>query len=150
MQIAFRPSTPNDVDFARIVHHEAYREVIIRQFGTFNVDKQNNFFESDAKDIAAGKFLIILADQIACGYTCLERQDSHYKLRELVISPCYQGQKIGQTVLEKHIAAANSQHLPIQLSVLLENKARNLYSRNGFAVISKNDTHFLMDRPFAG
>lgn len=36
LRITSRPATDADTDFARDVHHAAYRDVVIRQFGTWD------------------------------------------------------------------------------------------------------------------
>jgi len=44
MNVSRRPATAADMEFARSVHHRAYREVIELQYGSWSVDAQDKFF----------------------------------------------------------------------------------------------------------
>jgi len=44
MNFKLRPATDNDFAFARAVHHSAYREWIVDQFGVWDEDVQDRFF----------------------------------------------------------------------------------------------------------
>ena len=88
MEITKRPAVEDDTDFARSVHHQAYRDVVVRQFGTWNEKSQDEFFRDDWDPVA---FEIILCDDVPCGYVCIEDRDGDIHVRELVIAPKSQG-----------------------------------------------------------
>jgi hypothetical protein len=71
MEVARRAALPSDTEFARTVHHRAYRDVVERQFGAWDDAVQDKFF---AGDWAHGGFDILLCDGVACGYVCVEEQ----------------------------------------------------------------------------
>ncbi|MEI7603946.1 MAG: GNAT family N-acetyltransferase [bacterium] len=113
MTIERRQAKIEDTDFARSVHHTAYKDVVIRQFGSWDEEKQNNFFNSDWKNI--DRMEIILFDDIPCGYCRFDYEKDQIIGHELVISPDFQGKKI-----------------PIRLGALKLNRALNLYRKLGF------------------
>ena len=39
-----RVSGPDDEAFAKAAHHAAYRDVVLRQFGAWEIDRQDRFF----------------------------------------------------------------------------------------------------------
>lgn len=47
MKFGRRPATDADTEFARGVHHLAYRNVVERQFGEWDVVRQDQFFAND-------------------------------------------------------------------------------------------------------
>ena len=87
MTLTRRPATPADTDFARSVHHQAYRDVVVRQFGTWDESRQDEFF---AADWSAGGFEILLCDAEPCGYVAVERRSHHdrRRVREHLVGCC--------------------------------------------------------------
>ena len=100
MRITTRPATEADTEFARRVHHAAYRDVVERQFGPWDEAAQDGFFARDWRD---STFAIVLADGTPCGYACVEDRsagaEADVHVRELVIAPQYQGRGIGTALL---------------------------------------------------
>lgn len=48
-----------DREFARRVHHEAYREVVMKQFGEWNEELQDQFFE-DGWSKGIGRQIVVI------------------------------------------------------------------------------------------
>jgi len=44
MEISRRPATPADESIARELHERGYRDVVVRQFGSWNQEQQQHFF----------------------------------------------------------------------------------------------------------
>ena len=44
--VSRRPATAADMDFARSVHHRAYRDVIERQYGPWDKETQDRLFDA--------------------------------------------------------------------------------------------------------
>lgn len=139
--ITLRKATVEDTEFARKVHHDAYRDVIVRQFGKWEDAPQDGYFEESWKPETHG---IIQNDGESCGYCSIEERPDHIVVHELVLSPDFQGQGIGSQVLKGIIEDAKLKGLPIKLQVLRENHAYNLYRKFGFKDTGSTDTHFLM------
>jgi ribosomal protein S18 acetylase RimI-like enzyme len=141
MEISRRAATAEDYDLARRWHHAAFRDVVLRQFGTWDEARQDDFFDDawtpEAKEI-------IVVDGVESAYCVVEHRDNAIYLVDLVISPEYQCRGIGSAILRslQHQAAANGE--PIHLRVLHANRAKELYARLGFRPTGKTETHMLM------
>ena len=142
MNVFRRPATAADMEFARTVHHRAYREVIELQYGSWSVDAQDKFF-ADAWSAATHE--IILCDSVSCGYTCIENRKAEIYLRELVIDPDFQCLGIGSSIVKDVLAEATAREIPVRLQTHLLNRASNLYRRLGFRETGRTNTHILME-----
>ena len=141
MELTKRAALDSDIDFARSVHHLAYRDVVTRQFGAWDEAMQDGFFE---KGWGEAPFQILMCDSTPCGYASVEENDEHIFVRELVILPEFQGRGIGTQFLEQVFEDARVRQLPVQLQALHENYALNLYRRLGFQEYGKTSIHILM------
>lgn len=139
--VARRPATAADAEFARRVHHAAYRDVVERQFGPWDEAAQDAFFAADWGD--AG-FEIVLAGGTPCGYICVEDRDADLHVRELVIAPAFQNRGIGATLLRQVQHRARARGVPVHLGTFTRNRARALYERLGFREIGRTETHFTL------
>jgi ribosomal protein S18 acetylase RimI-like enzyme len=141
VHVSKRPATTEDYDLARKWHHEGFRDVVIRQFGTWDEARQDGFF-ADAWAPEATE--IIIADGVECGYCVVELRDNAMHLVDLVISPAYQGLGIGTAILTNLQHQAATMGVPIHLRVLHANRAKELYARRGFRLTGQTETHMLM------
>ena len=142
MKIRLRPAEPSDKEFVRQVHHLGYKDVVTRQFGTWDETVQDSFF---AKDWAKNKMEIILCDEKECGYASRKRKPEFYWVGELVLLPKFQGCGIGSGILRDVMTMAAAENIPVRLQVLFENYAHRLYLRLGFVDTGKTETHYLME-----
>ena len=143
MSLSARSATAADKEFCRDVHHQAYKDVVIRQFKDWDDDMQEMMFDEAWARIQR-KTKILLWDETPCGYSCSDRKSDHFLLIELVILPEFQRKGIGSSIIDKLIQKARSAKLPVRLSVLLQSKAKELYERKGFTVVEKTKTHYRM------
>lgn len=60
LRITRREATPEDQELARTVHHAAYRQVVMKQFGEWNQAEQDGFFTRAWYPTATE---VLLADQ---------------------------------------------------------------------------------------
>jgi GNAT superfamily N-acetyltransferase len=142
MELTRRPATRADTELARRVHHEAYREVVERQFGAWREAAQDRFF-ADGWDAAA--FEILLCDGAPCGYTCVEDRADHVHVRELVVRPPFQRRGIGSAILRQTLERARVRGVPVRLETFHLNQAAELYRRHGFRETGRTGTHILME-----
>ncbi len=143
MNITTRPATEDDKALARELHHLAYRDVAVRQFGQWDEVLQDGFFD---EGWALGVYDVILLDGQPCGYTAIIDHEDHVQVLELVVYPDHQNKGIGTTIVQKAIERANARGVPARLSVLHENQAIKLYESLGFRETQRNDTHVGMER----
>ena len=142
MNITKRPGHDTDTAFARSVHHQAYRDVIVRQYGVWEEEAQDEFFKNSWDPPA---FEIILCDLIPCGYARVEDCGDYINVSELVILPEFQGQGVGSQILRGVIECAKARRVPIRLQTQHANRAVNLYLRLGFREYERTETHILME-----
>ena len=144
MDVRTRPATMADLDFARMAHHAAYRDVVIRQWGKWDEELQDRLF---GKEWGDARFDVVLVDGIACGYTSVEDRADSIHVVELVLCPEYQSEGIGSMLLQAVIARAKSTGKPVRLRTCIENhRAQSFYRRHGFKEIGRDETHLLTER----
>jgi len=136
-------ASPADTEFGRRVHHQAYREVVERQFGAWNVAAQDAYFR-DGWGAAAHE--IVECDGVPVGYVCVEDRPDLVHVRELVLLPEFQNRGIGTAVLRQVLVHAEGRGVPVQLGTLHTNRAAALYRRLGFREIGRTETHILFER----
>ena len=141
MNVSRRPAAIADTDFARSVHHRAYRDVIERQYGPWNEKAQDEFFDAAW---SAAEHEIILCDAVRCGYACIEHRDGDINIRELVIDPDFQGRGIGTHILRNVLEQAILRGVPVRLRTHITNRAANLYRRMGFQETGRTESHVLL------
>jgi ribosomal protein S18 acetylase RimI-like enzyme len=142
MNINLRIVTPDDKEFCRRVHHLAYHDVIVRQFGLWNDAMQDSFFEKNWNSLT---LKIIEVDGQDVGYFSREIRHDAISINQIELLPQFQKRRIGTKLLEQQLHEARSLNLPVRLHVLRENRARQLYERLGFILIGKTETHYLME-----
>ena len=141
--ITLQPATKEDSKFAHETHHEAYRDVVQKQFGAWNDTEQDRFFDESWDEKTHE---IILFKDEPCGYLSRERQSDGIHIHELVIHPKFQNQGIGSNILQGIISEANSKGLPILLQTFHANRAVELYKKFGFKEYKRTATHILFRR----
>jgi len=137
-----RPATDADRAFARQTHHLAFRDLVERQYGAWNDDQQDGFFESSWEGVPHE---MVLSGGEPCGYISVEDCAGHVYLRELVVRPDYQGQGIGSAVLDLVKEHARARRVPVRLRTNLANRAAGLYRRVGFREVGTTSTHILFE-----
>ncbi len=137
-----RIATSSDTELARSIHHAALRDTVLRQFGVWDEKFQNDFFN---KDWAVGGFEILLKDQKPCGYWAIDEHPDSITVRELVISPEFQGQGRGTRLLHEIQQKASASFRTVRIGALHLNPALGLYRRLGFKDTGRNETHTLLE-----
>lgn len=141
-KIATRKATESDTETARKIHHEAYRDVVTEQFGAWDETVQDKFFEGDWK---TGGFEMISCDNEICGYIAVDKSATVLNVREIVISPNFQGKGIGTYLLKEVIKKGKAEKIPVKIATFHKNNAVNLYKRLGFQEVEKTDIHILFE-----
>lgn len=140
--ISLREVTEKDTEFARVAHHTAYRDVVERQFGSWDEKLQDKFFYDNWNKPG---FKIISLDDVPCGYTRIEYLPNQVEVYELVISPDCQNKGIGTFVLNKFTEEARKRNVAAKLQVFSQNRAIELYKRIGFTEVDRSDNHVIME-----
>jgi GNAT superfamily N-acetyltransferase len=137
-----RQATSADTPFLRDLHHRAYHDVVLQQFGKWDLAAQDEFF---GRSLREAEFSVIEEGGASIGAFGVRVEADHVQLVELQLLPEWQNKGFGARVLSQQQQAALERQLPIRLRVLLENRARTLYVRHGFIVSGQTETHYLME-----
>ncbi|MDQ3410465.1 MAG: GNAT family N-acetyltransferase, partial [Actinomycetota bacterium] len=143
-RVSLRPAVASDEPFARAAHHSAYRDVIERQFGSFDTPLQDGFF---ARAWANRGFVIVIHDDKQAGFARFERTPDALVVHELVLLPTFQGAGLGTELLRAAQKWTAARELPVTMQVLRENRAARLYRRLGFQPCGESATHVSMRWP---
>lgn len=141
--LSLRPSTALDTPFLRGLHHVAYRDVVLRQFGAWEEEAQDFWFE---RSLGEADFRVIMRGSLPVGALGTKDEASRINIVELQVLPEWQNQGIGTFALGTELSRARLAGRPVELRVLKENHARRLYERHGFHVTGESETHYLMRR----
>lgn len=139
--IRTREAHASDHSFLRRLHHAAYRDVVVRQFGNWVESDQDAWFDQKLDS----PIQVIELDGVPVGAIAVHDAADHVFLAELQILPEFQNRGIGTRMLCAEIERATALGFPIRLRVLLQNRALALYQRHGFTVTGRTDTHYLME-----
>src|SRR3954470_23533030 len=138
--LSTRPAAQSDTDFLRGLHHAAYRDVVLRQFGAWDETAQDHWFE---QGFTEAEYWIIEEDGQPVGAVATSEAEEHLSLVELQVHPERQNRGIGSAVLHAQIQRASLMHKrELRLRVLRANRALSLYQRHGFVVTGETDTHY--------
>ena len=140
--LQLRPATDADCTYARQVKHAAYRDMVIAQFGAWDMSVQDDFFD---KSWNQGNYSIILNDGEPCGFCRIDEHDTVLQLVEFAVEVSKQNRGIGSMVLSRFVEMARAKNKLAQLNVMKTNtRARALYERCGFVVFAENAFHYAM------
>jgi GNAT superfamily N-acetyltransferase len=142
MTINLRPATETDKWFCRRVHHEAYRDVVTRQFGRWDEAMQDAFFD---KNWALSPHQVVELDGSPVGCFSREIKPDHIFLAEVQLLPEYQNRGIGSSLVRQQQDEGAKLGVPVRLRVLKESRARRLYERLGLVVTGETETHTEME-----
>jgi len=87
---------------------------------------------------------VIRSNNLEVGFIIAPIRDSARWLHTICVLPEHQNRGIGTEVIRSIVAEAETQKMPLYLSVLKVNPARQLYERLGFRVIEETKHHFRM------
>ncbi len=136
-----RQAKVSDYQFLKQLHHTAYRDVVTRQFGSWNDADQDAWFDKGLDD---AEYRIVESDGTPVGAIGMREHAGHIALVELQLLPEYQNQGIGTELLTLELKRAADHGLPVRLQVLRQNRARQFYARQNFTIEGETDTHYLM------
>jgi ribosomal protein S18 acetylase RimI-like enzyme len=126
----------------RLIHHAAYRGVVERQFGPWDDEQQDRYFEADWDDASHEA---IEYNGVLAGYCAIEHRDADIHIRELVIDPRFQNLGIGSTIIREAVSEAEERGVPVVLGTFIANRAGDLYERLGFIEFDRTESHRLFE-----
>jgi len=141
IEIELRQATVEDTNFLWDVFHIAMKDYITQTRGEWNEQREESQFR-DQLDLSAAQ--VILSKNLEVGFIMAPIKDNARWIHTICIVPEHQNRGIGTEVVRSVIAEAETQNMPLYLSVLKVNPARRLYERLGFVVIEETEHHFRM------
>lgn len=129
MRITLRSVDRHDFEFLAQLIRAAYRDLCIRQFGTWDDEADRQRLSRKVREIP---HRIVELDGKPIGAVALVAHADHLRLAELSILPEFQNLGIGAQVLTDEMARAKSLNLPLRLHTPSLNRARQFYRRHGF------------------
>jgi len=142
MIYTLRPATIKDFDFLYHLKVACLKEYVDAAYG-WDEEYQRQLF-TDRFDPSTTQ--IIVVDGQVVGQLSVEEKEEELYIAGLYISPRWQNQGLGTSIIEDVVSAAIDQELGVRLQVLRVNPAHRLYERLGFEIYEETDTHFKMRR----
>jgi ribosomal protein S18 acetylase RimI-like enzyme len=142
-EVSLRPVTQDDCAFLWWLHQATRRPYVDRTWG-WDEAWQSQYFQEHFEPTVRE---IVEADGVAVGSIAVERRKGLIFLVAIEIAPNYQNRGIGTSLIRALLKEAESQGVPVELSVLKVNPARRLYAQLGSAVIRETDMHYIMRWP---
>ncbi|MBF4636198.1 GNAT family N-acetyltransferase [Agreia pratensis] len=143
MTLLYRPaSLPDDETWLFQLHEDAHRALVEAAYGPWVVEQQQEFFRALVDD---HRVFIVESDHTKIGAVYLGERDGDAWLELIEISPSWQGSGFGAAALGwvRETASKSGQRVLLQVHRINE-RARQLYLREGFTKVSQTDTHHVM------
>lgn len=137
-----RQATIADSKFCYDVKKAAFREYVEQIWGWDEAYQRR----VHARHFDASSIEIITYEGRDAGWLEVRHGTEATLIANIYVYPEYQNRGIGTRLLEKVLREAEQNDVPVKLGVLKVNaRARQLYERLGFRVVSETDTHYLME-----
>ena len=144
-QLQTRPATSADHEWLYTLHEAAHRGLVEQAYGPWVEAQQRDFF---APLVADHQVFVIVVDQQAVGAIYLGERDGDTWLELLEVTPEHQDRGIGAAALAWVIDQSAGQQRGTRLQVhRINQRARQLYQREGFIDQEMTQTHHLMRHP---
>jgi N-acetylglutamate synthase-like GNAT family acetyltransferase len=140
-KLTFRKGTEEDMEFLLWLRKQTMTEHLLHAGKEVNeenlLDRIKHHFEH-AK--------IILQKDQKIGLLKLVENESEIEILQIQIEPNHQNKGIGKEIIQSIIQKASTKNIPVKLSVLKTNKAKNLCKTLGFEIYDKNEYSYFMKR----
>ena len=141
LEFELRRATVADTKFLWDVFRVSMKDYITQTRGEWNEQREESQFRHQL-DLSAAQ--VILSKNLEVGFIMAPIKDNARWIHTICMVPEHQNRGIGTEVIRSVIAEAETQKMPLFLSVLKVNPARRLYERLGFVVIEETEHHFRM------
>lgn len=150
--VTLRPAAPEDEPFLRRVYASTradelaqvpWSDEMKRRFCDMQFDAQDADYRARWRDM---RYDVILVGGEPAGRLWQAFSPSNVHVLDLAILPEFRGRGAGTKLLRDVIAHATSTGRSTSISVEKLNRARALYERLGFRVVSESDVHYRMER----
>ena len=138
-----REARAGDFELAFRIMREAMEEYVAATWGWYETFQREVF----RRRFEAGRTDLVLVGETPVGSLRVERGDEEIRLLAIFLLPEWQSRGIGSAIVRDLLAEADDAGRPVRLRVLRVNeRARRLYERLGFATVGTTETHVVMRR----
>jgi len=137
---SLRPARPEDFGFLQMTHEKTLRSYVEEIWG-WNSEQQESLLR---ERFEPSKLQIIQVDGDDVGVLQVEQDIDTVFLANLLILPEHQRNGLGTLIINDIIKKAAG--IPVTLSVLKFNPAKQLYERLGFVVSEQDEVRYQMQR----
>ena len=138
----FRKASEEDYNFIYQVKKEAYQSYVEINFGSWDEEKQKEYFKSFID--ACKEAYIITFEGNDIGFYNGRLSENEYEIGNICIVPAYQNRGIGTNILKDIIAQNYGKEITLQY--FKQNPAGRLYERLGFRIAGETAYHYQMMR----
>ncbi|NNC13262.1 GNAT family N-acetyltransferase [Planctomonas sp. JC2975] len=145
MEIELRKAVADDEGWLFELHEAAHRELVEAAYGPWVVEQQEEFFRPLVDD---HEVFVVVAEGHDVGAVYLGERDGDTWLELIEVEPAHQGEGIGAAALRWVVSGSADRGRGTLLQVhRINDGAKQLYEREGFASVGETPTHHLLRRP---
>jgi ribosomal protein S18 acetylase RimI-like enzyme len=137
--LALRPASEADVPYLVSLRLKTMSEHLQRVGVQLVTEEQ----EARAR-IYLDSCSIVLLQQQPVGMLKIVREAENWRIVQIQLDPQIQSQGLGTKLLTQVLTEARQAQVPVQLSVLKANQAKNLYERLGFRIVGEDELEYEM------
>lgn len=142
-RITIRPAAQSDFDLLFHLVCITMKDYVAATTGWDEVKEKEIF--TKYFDFSSYQISVIVFDNCDIGYLKVDRTDRGIFLANIHVSPDYQNQGIGSSIIEALLVEAGQREVPVSLKVLKVNEAaRRFYERLGFSIEEEAEDYYLM------
>lgn len=142
MKITFERVQPDDRDDFWALYQDAYKQLILEQFGGWDDADQYAAF---LRKWEMGGYAKIMVDGRLAGGLWLRFFPTHHEIADIQLYAGMRDRGIGSAIIRQEINRARANGKPLRLSVLFKNRAYQLYRRLGFEVMDQSAYQYHME-----
>ena len=139
--ITLRKADEDDAEFAYEVVKVTMRDYAIQTWGVW-LDEESR--QDAIKQSKSGRIEIIEIQDDRAGILLVETDNKQMAIEQFYILPEFQNKGIGTKILSDLKNAALELRIPLKLSVLRVNPAKEFYAKNGFVIEKEADERIYM------
>ena len=144
MEVTIRPATPDDVSFLTDVVVEATYDQGRFPDDFDEVDFRSGFGEWTAEQVRGeldgSSTSVVEVDGVRVGRLRVVRRRDLVEIAGLQLLPEHQSRGVGRTVVDRLVAQARADGLPVELGVEKDNpRAREFWERCGFSYVGEGE-----------
>lgn len=137
--LTVRPATESDLPYLISLRLDTMSEHLRKAGVQLVADEQ----EARARVHLESCAIVLLDGQPAGMLKVVKRPDS-WTIVQIQIAPRFQGQGLGTQLIAEALVEARQARVPVLLSVLKANPARELYERLGFTIVGEGELEYEM------